>query len=64
MNLLIIVPSIIYLIGLTELPLYLFLIMKGFSIPEIMESIIDRMELTTNYWVTYDLLRLFYVILY
>ncbi|CAD8154446.1 unnamed protein product [Paramecium pentaurelia] len=63
-NLLIIVPAIIYLIGLTELPLYLFLIMKGFSIPEIMESIIDRMELTTNYWVTYDLFRLIYVILY
>ncbi|CAK64001.1 unnamed protein product (macronuclear) [Paramecium tetraurelia] len=64
MNLLIIVPSLIYLIGVTELPLYLFLVIKGFSIPEIMESIIDRMELTTNYWVIYDLLRLIYVILY
>ena len=63
-NLLIIVPTTLYLIGLNEFPLYLFLIIKAITIPEIMESIIDRMELTTNYWVIYDLLRLIYVILY
>ncbi|CAD8072161.1 unnamed protein product [Paramecium sonneborni] len=63
-NLLILIPSTLYLIGLTEFPLYLFMTIKAISIPEIMESIIDRMELTTNYWVTYDLFRLIYVILY
>lgn len=38
--------------------------MKAFEIPNILESIIDRVELTTNYWVLYDLARLIVVILY
>lgn len=40
------------------------MLIKVISIPKIMESIIDRVELTTNYWVIYDLIRLIYVILY
>ena len=40
------------------------MLLKAFSIPKIMESIIDRLELTTNYWIIYDLIRLIYVIIY
>ncbi|CAD8205555.1 unnamed protein product [Paramecium pentaurelia] len=63
-NLFILVPTSIYFIAFQNSTLYLFMLLKAFSIPTITESIIDRVELTTNYWIIYDLIRLIYVILY
>ncbi|CAK59344.1 unnamed protein product (macronuclear) [Paramecium tetraurelia] len=63
-NLFILVPTSIYFLALQDSPLYLFMLLKAISIPTITEAIIDRVELTTNYWIIYDLIRLIYVILY
>jgi hypothetical protein len=52
------------MIVMQDSSLYLILLLKAFEIPNILESIIDRVELTTNYWVLYDLVRLIVVILY
>ncbi|CAK61027.1 unnamed protein product (macronuclear) [Paramecium tetraurelia] len=63
-NLFILVPTAIYFLAFQNSALYLFMLLKALQIPTITESIIDRVELKTNYWIIYDLIRLIYVILY
>ncbi|CAD8116094.1 unnamed protein product [Paramecium sonneborni] len=63
-NLFILVPTSIYFLAFQNSSLYLFMLLKTFQIPTITEAIIDRVELTTNYWIIYDLIRLIYVIVY
>lgn len=43
--------------------LSLFMIIKILDVPKRVGLILDKLELTTNYWAVYDLIRLIYLII-
>jgi hypothetical protein len=57
-----IVFSLAYFFSSTDSLLSLFMVIKILDMPKRMGLILDKVELTTNYWAVYDLVRLLYLI--